>query len=315
MERISDLFTQLLECCGVVKLINYKRMSLNDPKPERLVREKGVCGEHNSFFVRPFPHSEKPSLLLMFALDASTHDTQADKYHHTCLNIGDATTGLRKGIEVHGSKRDDETGKFGPMSKIEFDCIFPQLEEEWVDEYLADRMIHGQLLDEFNKYKAKLKEKGIIKKRPYTPSEEDAEETCRIDSFHETVSIKVPKSVRISWKTQSNYNICRRYLTLKKEINKIVFKWKALSGLGHHKIKNDQVMRVIDLGLYETGRVPSESLVIKPKKYSVYVSPETFNEYVEKGRIEPNQVSDGEKVSGVLVERETDTGEKQVVEV
>lgn len=305
---MKNLFIQLLECCGVIKLIGYKRMSLNDPKPERLVREKGVCGEHNSFFVRPFASSEKPDLCLMFALDASTQDTEEDRYHHTCLNIGSATYGLRKGIELHGSKRNAETGKFQPLAKIEFDSIFPQLPAEWVDEYLGDRMVHGKLLDEFKKYEAKLKDLGIIKKQPYTHSE-NTEETCRVDSFHEIVSIRVPKSDRMNWKNQSNYTIIRRYLTLKKQISKIVFKWKALSGLGEFNIKEGQVIRLLDLGLYEVGRVPNEFLEVGTKKFSTYVSPETFNEYIEKGRINPNPIVEGQKVSGQLVARDTDKGE------
>jgi hypothetical protein len=60
-------------------------------------------------------------------------------------------------------------------------------------------------------------------------------------------------------------------------------------------------LRVIDLGLYETGRIAGNLLEIKKKNFPVYVNKETFEEYAAKGRIE---VIEGEKVSGVLVSQE-----------
>lgn len=297
---MRSLFIQILECCGVIKLVNYRRMSLSDPKPERIVKEKGLRGEHNSFFVTPKAHSEKPSLLLMFALDASVSDTQADRYHHTNLNIGNATTGLRNGIEIHGSKKNEETGKFEPLAKLEFDYMFPQLSDDFVKEYLTDRMTYGKAKDELDKFIKKMKDLGLIPKRPYNRNPE-AEETFRIDSEHETISIITPKSERLSWKGVTNKAIKKRYRELVLETTKIVIKWRALSGLGHRKVKDEQVLRVIDLGLYESARIPANLLEIKKKNFPVYVNKETFEEYVAKGRIEIKAADNGEKVSGVLL--------------
>ena len=297
-KRFRSLVEAVSSAVGFMSIEGYEARHVTPDNAEREVRgSKEQLRKVSSCRPTVGVNSVFDGLFMRFPFDSGTYDVSKDWNHHTTCDIGSILDGtLRKGYSLVMVGR-NEKGQF-ERQDIEFDFLCPQLPEGMVKNYLAERHTFELANDEQTKAIKQAKDRGLMEKRPYIPS--DGSVKYRVDNIRQTWTLaELPKNKRFAWakdypKTEEgNKKLMNRIADLEVLCVWLAKSWRIVCGL--EKIKGvAEVFRIIDAGLVESGRVAAN---IGEKNDPKYVTPEQYQRMLEKGEIRTvEQLEDGRLV-------------------